>query len=194
MKQQHHPNSQDPRSSRESVTSKLAAKLGGASYRLDDSAHDRPGSHPSYAKPDQFTYQQPSVPVHAQPGQYVDPRIQAQINAGQIPPVLPPDWAPIPPSEMPGYVPPGAHPPTSRSIPGAFPGGYPATSARLLLLIIPRPKDIQQRSHMQHQVNINTPTRTPNIGYASKGSERQAYPLQVRKINSLLKSRLHCKH
>ncbi|QGA21141.1 hypothetical protein EYB26_008851 [Talaromyces marneffei] len=171
---QHQP-SQDPRSSRESVSSKLASKLTGASYRLDDSAHDRPGSHPSYAKPDQFTYQQPRAPVHAQPGQYVDPRIQAQINAGQIPPVLPPDWAPIPPSEMPGYVPPGAHPPSSQSIPGAFPGGYPATSAAPPTTHYPQSQGYTATQSYAAPGQFQYANPDPNIRYASKGNERQAY-------------------
>lgn len=170
-----HQSLQDPRSSRESVSSKLAAKLAGASYRQDNSAHDRPGSHPSYAKPDQFAYQQPGVPVHAQPGQYVDPRIQAQINTGQIPPVLPPDWAPIPPSEMPGYVPQGAYPPSSQSIPGAFPGGYPATTAAPPTTHYPQSQGYTATQSYAAPGQYQYANPDPSIRYTSKGNERQAY-------------------
>ncbi|EED13759.1 annexin ANXC4 [Talaromyces stipitatus ATCC 10500] len=175
MKPQLYQSAQDPRSSRESISSKLASKLAGASYRLDDSAHDRPGSHPSYAKPDQFAYQQPNAPVHAQPGQYADPRIQAQINSGQIPPMLPPNWAPIPPSEMPGYVPPGAHPQTTQSIPGAFPGGYPATSGPPPTTHYPQSQGYTATQSYAAPGQYQYANPDPNIRYTSKTNDRQAY-------------------
>jgi hypothetical protein len=109
--------SQDPRSSRESVSK--SSQRPSSTYHLDDD-RSRQGAHPSYAKPDQFSYQQPGVANH-----YSDPRHAAP--HAPVPPVLPPDWAPIPASEMPGYLPPSTHPGSAQVIPGAFPGGYPAT-------------------------------------------------------------------
>lgn len=166
----HH--SKDPRSTRNSIsnmasklTSSVASRLG-SSYRLDDSDDERPGAHPSYAKPSQFSYQQPA---NAQHGQYADASLQAQINNGQIPPVLPPDWAPIPPSEMPGYVPPSTHPASTHSVPGAFPGGYPATvTPSNPYGQVPTTQSYANPPQYQYA------NPDPNIRYSSK-NERQPY-------------------
>lgn len=59
---------QDPRSSHSSVDKSDGRSS--ASYQLYDSDSDPPGSHPSYAKPERFSYAQPTRHfTYAQPGQ-----------------------------------------------------------------------------------------------------------------------------
>lgn len=154
--------SQDPPSSRESVSK--SSHRPSLTYRLDDD-RNRPGAHPSYAKPDQFSYQQPGMV-----NQYSDPRHVAQ---GAVPPVLPPDWAPIPASEMPGYVPPSTHPASTQSIPGAFPGGYPATAPHAASPYSQAPTYTSTSSYaLPPQYQYANPD--PTIKYSSK-NERPSY-------------------
>lgn len=183
--------SQDPRSSRESMSSRLASKLTGSSYRVDDANHNRTDSQANYAKTYQYSYSHSGVPAQAQQGQHADPRIQAQINAGQIPSVLPPDWAPIPPSEMPGYVPPGAHHASSlQNIPGAFPGGYPATAGPPMPATTASTTASTNAHYPTNQGYTSTQSYAnpgqyqyanpdPNIRYTSKGNDRPTYTVSA---------------
>jgi hypothetical protein len=59
----------------------------------------------------------------------------------------------------------------------------------LLLPIILRAKDIQQRSHTQHRVNTNTQTQTQILGTLLRATNDK-HILQVRKTNLPLKSPL----
>ncbi|KAJ5520080.1 Annexin [Penicillium fimorum] len=84
----------------------------------DDLAYgDAPGSHPSYARPNRYSYAQPT-----------------QLGAA-----APIDWASVPECERPGYVPPSSQPTGTASMPGAFPvaSTYPATSGSVPAPVIP---------------------------------------------------------
>ncbi|KAF7525132.1 hypothetical protein PCG10_005252 [Penicillium crustosum] len=84
----------------------------------DDLAYgDAPGSHPSYARPNRYSYAQPTQFVSAAPRQPGYP-------AGSV------DWASVPECERPGYVPPSSQPTGSTTMPGAFPvaSTYPTSS------------------------------------------------------------------
>ncbi|KAJ5422174.1 Annexin [Penicillium cf. griseofulvum] len=91
----------------------------------DDLAYgDAPGSHPSYARPNRYSYAQPThfVPTAPRPG----------YPAGPI------DWASVPECERPGYVPPSSQPGPA-TMPGAFPAAstYPASSGSVPAPVIP---------------------------------------------------------
>ncbi|KAJ6178934.1 hypothetical protein N7519_009395 [Penicillium mononematosum] len=81
----------------------------------DDLAYgDAPGTHPSYARPNRYSYAQPTQFASAAPGY----------------PAAPIDWASVPECERPGFVPPSSQPAGPATMPGAFPvaSTYPASS------------------------------------------------------------------
>lgn len=75
---------------------------------LDDLAY---GDVPGYARPNRYSYNQPT--------QYAPsaPRLSGQPG----PPGAPSDWAPVPECERPGFVPPSSQPGDMSGMPGAFP-------------------------------------------------------------------------
>ncbi|KAJ5270851.1 hypothetical protein N7505_006609 [Penicillium chrysogenum] len=81
----------------------------------DDLAYgDAPGTHPSYARPNRYSYAQSTQFASAAPGY----------------PAAPIDWASVPECERPGFVPPSSQPAVPATMPGAFPvaSTYPASS------------------------------------------------------------------
>ncbi|QQK48226.1 Annexin [Penicillium digitatum] len=93
----------------------------------DDLAYgDAPGVNPSYARPNRYSYSQPTQFVSAAPRQPGFP-------AGSV------DWASIPECERPGHVPPSSQAADPATMPGAFPvaSTYSASSAAMPASVIP---------------------------------------------------------
>jgi hypothetical protein len=115
----------------------------------DDLAYgDAPGSHPSYARPNRYSYAQPTQFVPAAPRQPGYP-------AGSV------DWASVPECERPGYVPPSSQPAGPASMPGAFPvaSTYPASSGAV-------PAPVNPALQYTGLPGQQAPYAAPNVSYA----------------------------
>ncbi|KAJ5555060.1 hypothetical protein N7535_007505 [Penicillium sp. DV-2018c] len=106
----------------------------------DDLAYgDGPGSHPSYARPNRYSYAQPAQVVSSAP------RPLAQSGY----PGVGSDWASVPECERPGFVPPSSQPADVSSMPGAFPsvsayanGSIPAITNPLQYTSVPSQQQV----------------------------------------------------
>ncbi|KAI3228733.1 hypothetical protein DTO012A7_6343 [Penicillium roqueforti] len=134
----------------------------------DDLAYgDAPGNHPSYARPNPYSYAQPTQFASASA-----PRQPTYATA-------PVDWASVPECERPGFVPPSSQPGPATTMPGAFPAAsnYPAGSGATSLQYTSLPA--QQAPYAPTSAayapsHYRTPSSEtgysqPAVGYANPG-------------------------